>query len=187
MSLMRKVIASEMLSIEGFMEEERGQLDWFVQDEELNDYAMNLLDSVDTIIYGRITYEMMAGFWPYAPGSFAARTNELQKYVVTGTLKETPWGTWNNARPLSGTLAEEIERLKKQPGKDMVIYGSGSIVRELTEHGLIDEYRLIVNPVLLGKGKPLFGEFSGRIHLKLNEAKVFPSGVIALAYVAIKI
>lgn len=179
---MRKVIASEMLSVEGFMEEERGQMDWFVQDDELNVYAMELLDSVDTIIYGRITYEMMAGFWPNASGSFAARTNELQKYVVTRTLKETPWGTWNNARPLSGNLAEEIKRLKEQPGKDIVIYGSGSIVRELTEHELIDEYRLIVNPVLLGKGKPLFGVFPGRIHLKLNEAKVFPSGVIALSY-----
>lgn len=179
---MRKVIVSEMVSIEGFMEEARGQLDWFVQDEELNEYAMNLLESVDAIIYGRITYEMMAGFWPYAPGDFAARTNELQKYVATGTLTETPWGTWNNARPISGNLAEEIERLKKEPGKDMVIYGSGSIVRELTEHGLIDEYRLIVNPVVLGKGKPLFGS-SDRIKLNLQEAKAFPSGVIALTYV----
>ncbi|WP_281272166.1 dihydrofolate reductase family protein [Paenibacillus flagellatus] len=182
MSVVRKIIASEMLSVEGFMEEERGRLDWFAQDEELNDEAMNLLESVDAIIYGRVTYEMMAGFWPYAPGPFAARTNELQKYVVTGTLKETPWGTWNNARPLSGKLSEEIERLKNEPGKDMVIYGSGSVVRELTEHGLIDEYRLIVNPVVLGKGTPLFGALSGRLPLKLHEAKVFPSGAVALTY-----
>jgi len=179
---MRRIIASEMLSLEGFMEEGRGQLDWFVQDDEMNEYAMKLLESVDTIVYGRKTYEMMAGFWPYAPGSFAARTNELTKYIVTGTLKETPWGTWENAHPLSGNLADEIERLKAQPGRDMVIYGSGSIVRELTERGLIDEYRLIVNPVVLGKGIPLFGGTSGRIHLELREAKVFPSGAIALTY-----
>lgn len=179
---MRRVIASEMLSVDGFMEDKRGQLDWFVQDEELNRYAMELLDLVDAIIYGRATYQMMVGFWPYASGSFAARTNELLKYVVTSTLKETPWGTWNNARPLRGNPVEEINRLKKQPGKDMVIYGSGSIVRELTAHGLIDEYRLIISPVLLGKGKSLFGDFPDRIHLKFDAAKVFPSGGIALTY-----
>ncbi|KIL40412.1 hypothetical protein SD70_13405 [Gordoniibacillus kamchatkensis] len=179
---MRRIIVSEMLSVDGLIEAESGKLDWFVQDEELNANAMELLESVDAIIYGRTTYEMMAGFWPYAPGDFAARTNALQKYVFSNDLKATPWGEWNNARPISGDFAEEIAKLKQQQGEDMVVYGSGSIVRQLTNLGLVDEYRFIINPVVLGKGKPLFANIHDLITLKLVQAKTFPSGCVALTY-----
>lgn len=179
---MRRVIVSEMVSVDGLIAGEKGDFDWFVQDEELNTYAMELLESVDTIIYGRTTYEMMAGFWPYATGEFATRTNRLQKIVFSNSLKETPWGEWNNARPISGDMAQEMAKLKQQPGQDMVVYGSGSIVQQLTKLGLVDEYRLIINPVVLGRGKLLFADVHDRIILKLVEAKAFPSGGVALTY-----
>ncbi|MEF3302071.1 dihydrofolate reductase family protein [Paenibacillus sp. GYB003] len=180
---MRKVIVSEMISIDGLIEAEHGGMNWFVQDAELNAYAMELLESVDTIIYGRTTYEIMASFWPFAPGDFAARTNQLKKIVFTTTLRETPWGEWEHARPIHGGIAEEITNLKRQPGKDMVVYGSGSVVRQLTNLGLVDEYRLIVNPVILGKGKMLFENLHDRMPLKLVDAKVFACGGVALTYI----
>ena len=184
---MRKVIVSEMVSIDGFIEAENGGMDWFVQDAELNAYAMELLESVDTIIYGRTTYEMMASFWPYAPGDFAARTNKLRKIIFSKNLKETPWGEWDNARPVSGDIAEEIAKLKQQPGKDMVVYGSGSVVQQLSNLGLVDEYRLIVNPVILGNGKMLFKDVHARIALKLVDAKIFSCGGVALTYLPTRV
>jgi dihydrofolate reductase len=105
-----------------------GELDWFVRDEEIDRFANELLDSVDTILYGRATYQMMAGYWPQASGSFAEKTNRLPKLVFTSTLEETPWGEWDNASPVKGLLADEIARLKDEPGGDIVIYGSGSVV-----------------------------------------------------------
>ncbi len=183
---MRKVIVSEMVTVDGFFAGPKGELDWFVQDEELDKFAKDLLDSVDTILYGKATYELMAGYWPYATGSFADRTNKLSKIVFSKTLKETPWGEWNNARPIKGNLAKEVAKLKQQPGKDMVIYGSGSIVQALTNLGLIDEYRIIVNPVVLGNGKPLFKDIKGGVNLKLLKTKTFSSGVVVLYYQAQK-
>jgi dihydrofolate reductase len=143
---MRKIIASEMITVDGFFAGEDGELDWFVQDEELNTVALDLLHSVDAILYGKATYEMMAGFWSHATGSFADRTNTLQKIVFSTTLKETLWGEWKNAKPVNGDIAQEVAKLKQQTGKDMVIYGSGSIVQALTNLGLIDE---IVNSATL--------------------------------------
>lgn len=178
---MRRIIASEMVSIDGFFSGPNGELDWFVQDEELDRFAHELLDSVDTILYGRATYQMMAGFWPAASGRFAERTNRLPKLVFSSTLEETPWGGWANARPLRGPLSEEIAKLKTEPGKNLVIYGSGSIVQALSRLGAIDEYRLIVNPVVLGAGRPLF-DGVGRRNVKLIESLSWPSGCVALTY-----
>jgi dihydrofolate reductase len=178
--LLRRV-ASEMVSIDGFFAGPNGQLDWFVQDEELDRYADELLNSVDTILYGRVTYEMMAGYWPNATGGFAERTNQLPKLVFSSTLDETPWGNWDNARPLNGTLSEEVAKLENEPGNDMVIYGSGSIVQALTRLGAIEEYRLIVNPVILGAGRPLFDGVDQH-NLKLIESRAGPSGCVALTY-----
>jgi dihydrofolate reductase len=183
---MRKIIASEMITVDGFFAGADGELDWFVQDEELNTIALDLLRSVDTILYGRATYEMMAGFWPHATGSFADRTNQLQKIVFSKTLKETPWGEWKNAKPVNGDIAQEVSKLKQHTGKDMVIYGSGSIVQALTNLGLIDEYQLLVHPVVLGGGRPLFQDIKATVHLKLLESKTFHSGIVLLSYQSIK-
>jgi dihydrofolate reductase len=179
---LRRIIASEMVTVDGFFSGPNGELDWFVQDEELDKFANDLIDSVDTILYGRATYQMMAGYWPHASGHYADRTNRLPKLVFSSTLDETPWGEWDNARPVNGTLAEEIVKLKSEAGGDMVIYGSGSVVQALTRLGAIDEYRLVVNPVLLGAGRPLFEGLPERRKLGLIESVCWPSGCVGLTY-----
>jgi dihydrofolate reductase len=181
---LRRLIASEMVTVDGFFAGPNGELDWFVQSEELDKFALDLLDSVDTILYGRATYQMMAGYWPQASGSFADRTNRLPKLVFSATLDETPWGDWDNARPLKGALAEEVAKLKNEPGTDMVIYGSGRVVQALTRLGAIDEYRLVLNPVVLGAGRPLFDGLAERRNLKLSESVSWPCGCVALTYQA---
>jgi len=179
---LRRIIASEMVTVDGFFSGPNGELDWFVEDEEGDKFANDLLDSVDTILYGRATYQMMAGSWPHASGSFAENTNRLPKLVVTSTLEETPWGEWDNASPVRGLLADEIAKLKAEPGGDLVIYGSGTIVQALSRLGAIDEYRLVVNPVLLGAGRPLFDGLAERRNLRLIESVGWRSGCVALTY-----
>jgi len=180
---MRKVIVSEMLSVDGYFSGPNGEMDWFIsQDAKLDEYALELLNTIDTIIYGEATYNLMVGFWPHAPGPFAERTNKIEKRIVSKKLTNTPWGEWNNASPLTGDLGDEIKKLKQQDGKDIVVYGSGSIVRQLADLGLVDEYRLIVNPVILGKGVALFGDVSHKHSLELLNATTFPSGGVALTY-----
>ena len=178
---MRKIIVSEMVTVDGFFAGSNGELDWFIQSEELDAYAMDLLESSDTILYGRKTYEMMAGFWPSAPGNFAARTNKLPKLVFSKTLQETPWGEWNNAKPIPGDLAKEVRRLKQQPGQAIVLYGSGSLVSQLTHMSLINEYRLMVCPVVLGTGRSLF-QGASKALLTLVETKKFGSDIVLLRY-----
>jgi dihydrofolate reductase len=180
----RRLIASEMVTVDGFFAGPNGELDWFVQDEELDKFANELIESVDTILYGRATYQMMAGYWPHANGSFADSTNRLPKLVFSSTLDETPWGDWDNARAVNGVLAEEVAKLKNEAGNDIVIYGSGSIVQALTRLGAIDEYRLVMNPVVLGKGRPLFAGLDEKRNLTLIEAVSLPSGCVALTYQA---
>jgi dihydrofolate reductase len=179
---LRRLIVSEMVTVDGFFSGPNGELDWFVQDDSLERFANDLLDSVDTILYGRVTYQLMASYWPQANGTFADRTNGLPKLVFTSTLDETPWGDWGNAAPVTGALADEVANLKKQSGGDIVIYGSGSVVQALTRIGAIDEYRLVVNPVLLGVGKPLFDASAGKRQLRLIESVSCPSGCVALTY-----
>jgi len=113
----RRLVASEMVTANGFFSGPNGELDWLVGSEELNGHAQKLIDSVDAIIYGRVTYQIMAGYRPQASGAFADRTNRLPKLVFSSTLDETPWGEWANARPVNGALAEEVVRLKNQPGR----------------------------------------------------------------------
>lgn len=141
-----------------------------------------MLDRVDTLLFGRTTYEMMAGYWPTATAEdpvIARSMNALPKIVFSSSLKKADW---NNTRVMNRIDPGEIARLKEQPGRDMVIYGSGIIVSTLTWLGLIDEYRLIVNPVILGNGKPLFNGLTERLSLKLREAKELGSGNVLLRY-----
>jgi len=141
-----------------------------------------MLDRVDTLLFGRTTYEMMAGYWPTATAEdpvIARSMNALPKIVFSSSLKKADW---NNTRVMNRIDPGEIARLKEQPGRDMVIYGSGIIVSTLTRLGLIDEYRLIVNPVILGNGKPLFNGLTERLSLKLREAKEMGSGNVLLRY-----
>jgi dihydrofolate reductase len=181
---MRKIIVSEAVSLDGFFSGPHGEIDWQVLDPEFNKYSNELLSSVDTLIFGRVTYQMMAAYWPspvataYDP-LVAEKMNRIAKIVISETLNSLEW---NNSRLIKGDIADEITKLKQQPGKDIAIFGSGSIISILTQLGLIDEYRIIVAPVILGKGKPLFKDIVDKLPLKLIETKMFHSGNVLLCY-----
>lgn len=181
---MRKIIVSNLVSLDGFFEGSNRELDWFVVEEEFFEYAKELLRSVDTILFGRVTYEGMASYWPTQAAkdndpTITHKMNNLSKIVFSKTLSRVEW---NNSKLVKGNIAEEIPKLKQEPGKDIVIFGSGSIVSALTRIGLIDEYRIIVNPVILGKGNPLFKGLQDKLNLELLKTKKLKSGVVIFYY-----
>ncbi len=189
---MRKIIVSEMVSLDGFFAGPRGEIDWHVVDEEFNQYAIDLLNKVDTILFGRVTYQLFENYWPAAAENpstsqsdleIAHKINNINKIVFSKGLEKV---TWKNARLVKEVIPEEVAKLKQQPGKDMVIYGSGSIVSTLTQQGLINEYRLFVAPVALGSGKSLFKGLKDKLRLQLLETKKFNSGNVLLRYEPIR-
>ena len=181
---MRKIIVSNYVSLDGFFAGPDGEIDWFVWDEETAEYSKEMLGSIDTLLFGRVTYELMAGYWPTASAPtedpvIIYAMNNLPKIVFSRTLEKVEW---NNSRLVKDNIVQEVARLKQQPGKDMVIFGSGSIVSTFTKLGLIDEYHIFVNPVVLGSGKPLFKDIRDKMNLKLLKTKAFKSGVVLLSY-----
>jgi len=187
---MRKVIVSMNVTLDGFMAGRNYELDWHFSywNEEMAEHACERLSKIDTILLGRVTYQAMAGYWPYQAFNtsfpreqlaFAEMMNNYRKVVFSRTLQNT---AWNNSRLVKANLRREIARLKQQPGKDMIIYGSRSIVTALMRSGLVDEYELWVHPVLLGKGKPLFPGQPHMRQLRLMRTRSFASGVIILYY-----
>ncbi|RHX77941.1 dihydrofolate reductase family protein [Leptospira yasudae] len=181
---MKKVILQQMISLDGYFEGPQRSIDWHVVDKEFNEYAVDFLNSVDTLLFGRVTYELMAGYWTTADALrddpiVAAKMNELRKVVYSKTLKKADW---NNTKLISSNLIEEIRALKNEPGKDIAIFGSSDLSVPLIDDGLIDELRIFVNPVLLGGGKPLFQGIQQRIKLKLTQTRTFRSGNVLLYY-----
>jgi dihydrofolate reductase len=181
---MRKIIVQEMITVDGFFAGPNGEIDWHHVDSEFNEYAIEFLDTVDTLMFGRVTYDLMAGYWPTPEGLkddpiIAGKMNSLAKIIFSKTMDNA---SWNNSKIVSEIDAVEIEKIKQGPGKDIAIYGSGKIVSALTELGLIDEYRFIINPVILGKGKTLFADLKNKPGLKLLETKEFKSGNVSLSY-----
>lgn len=185
---MRKVILSNLVTLDGFFEGPNRELDWHIVDEEFNEYAIDLLSKVDALLFGRVTYQLMADYWPSAAKNpstskadleIADKMNNLLKIVFSKTLQQIEW---NNSRLVKDNIAQEISKMKQQSGKDMVIFGSGSIVSTFMQHGLIDEYRIIVNPVVLGNGKPLFKGINDKQNLKLLKTRLFDSGIVILFY-----
>jgi dihydrofolate reductase len=176
------------LSLDGFAAGPNGELDWISYDEELEEHAEYIVSTVGSPLYGRVTYQMMEGYWPTVLQDTAATKHDLdharwvedvEKIVFSETLEKVEW---NNTKLINDNIAEEILKLKQQPGKDLVIFGSPSLARSLMHSGLIDAYRLTVNPVVLGSGIPLFADVEGKINLTLVNAKTFRSGVVALHY-----
>jgi len=185
---MRKVVMVNLVSVDGFFAGSDGNLDWHVVDDEFNRAAVEMIMRFDTILFGRVTYQLFEGYWPKAatdPSTskedrmIANKINEMTKAVFSRTL---PHVDWENARLIKGDIAEEVRKLKQQPGKDIVIYGSGTIVQQLTNLGLIDEYQVMVNPVILGEGKPLFQNMQDMLNLKLASTRLFESGNVLLNY-----
>lgn len=183
----RKVVSFMYVTLDGYHAGPQGEIDWHIVDEEMNGYFFEQLETMDTLIFGRATYEGMVSFWPTSLAIendpiIADKMNTLPKVVFSTTLGEAPWGTWNNARVVKDHVVEEVEAMKRQPGKDMIIMGSGHLVRSFATLGLMDEYRIVVNPVILGSGQPFFASFTDRLNLKLLEARTFRCGNVLLRY-----
>jgi dihydrofolate reductase len=186
-SKMRKVIASEMISLDGFFAGPKGDLSWHVVDEEYRRFAVDLLNSADMLVFGRVTYELMVSYWPTETAVrddpvVAEKMNTLPKIVFSRTISNVAWGKWGNARLAKEDLREAIAALKQEPGKDLLVLGSGQIVSALARAGLLDEYWLFVAPVVLGSGKPFFQDAHERVRFKLIETQQLRSGVVLLRY-----
>lgn len=176
---MRKVVLSEHLSLDGVMEDPAWSMPYW--NEATTKYKYDELFSSDALLLGRVTYEGFAAAWPGMTDEqgFADRMNSLPKYVATTTLTDF---TWNNSRALEGDVAAAVQALKEQGGENILIYGSAALAQTLRQHGLIDEYRLMIHPVALGRGKRLFQEGSAMSALKLIDTRSFDSGVVVLTY-----
>ncbi len=172
---MSKLILFNMMTVDGLFEGPNKEIDWHSVDHEFNEFAIEQLDSAGTLIFGRKTYEIMAGYWP-TPDSIkddpevANRMNSIPKIVFSRTLENAPW---NNTRLVKSVIKEQIETMKQQSDEDIFILGSANLASKFRELGLIDEYRIMVNPVILGKGNPLFLESESRENLKLFKSKTF--------------
>jgi dihydrofolate reductase len=183
---MRKVVMLNRISIDGFFAEPNGEIDWFIHDPEV-DKALHKRGQADTVLLGRVTYQMFESYWPKvtidpdAPAEAKATANELNqmtKVVFSTTLPEV---TWENSRIVRGNIIEEVKKLKQGSGTDMLIFGSGTIVQQLTDEGLIDDYFFVVTPVILGIGKSLF-HGTKKLDLKLLKTTSFRSGNVILQY-----
>ncbi len=189
---MRKVISFMHVSLDGFTTGPNGELEWAIVDEELNPYVDALFRNVDMALYGRVTYLGMQSYWPTvltdpeaAPRDLAHAhwVENVSKIVFSTTLSRAEW---KHSRLVKDHIAEEIASLKQQPGLDLMIFGSPRLTHTFIHLGLIDEYRLFLNPIVLGGGIPLFQDIKDWMKLKLLEAKTFQAGVVGLHYQAVR-
>ena len=173
-----------MVTLDGFFEGANHNISWHNVDAEFNEFANAQLDSVDMLLFGRVTYELMAVYWPTAAAAndepvTAAAMNRLPKIVFSRMLSGA---AWQNTRLVKENIGEEITKLKAQPGRDMIIFGSSDLSVALIQAGLIDEFRIMVNPVVLGKGTTLFNGIRERLNLRLLTTQTFHSGNVLLYY-----
>jgi dihydrofolate reductase len=197
---MRQIKVFDWLTADGYFAGPDGNLNWVVPDDEHARSAAEGISRFDTVLFGRRTYELFAEFWPHAlddddgstvpgphhPGRrskehrvIAVALNEMTKVVFSRTLKEA---TWQNSRIVQALDPHQIEATKKEPGKDIIVFGSGSIVSQLTQHGLIDEYEFVVCPVFIGSGRPLLSDVSRSARLALVKSTQYQSGDVMLRY-----
>lgn len=186
---MKKIIAVEWLSLDGYFSDADNGTDWLVSGEEAQKYLLKMFTSFDTILLGQVTYEMFSAYWPKPnpadknPQELTDFMNHTHKVVFSKSLKETDW---NNAVIVKEIVSKDIEKMKKEAAKDIVIFGSGSIVSALTTLKLIDEYVFWIVPVFLGEGKSIFKSEDAKSKLKLLESKKFDNGNMMLHYEADK-
>lgn len=185
---MKKIIVTMWVTLDGFIAGPDNDMRWVRVDEQMGKYEDDLVSAADTLLLGRVTYESFAGAWPYVPDNpaasegekvYARKLNAMRKVVFSRTLETVEW---QNATLLREITPDAVAALKQESGMNIVIYGSASVVHELTARGLIDEYQLVVHPVVLGSGKRLFKEGGERNTLALTETKTFDSGVVLLTY-----
>lgn len=180
---MRNVVLFMMTTLDGYYEGPDHGLEWHHVDDEFNEFAIAQLDAMGGLIFGRVTYELMASYWPTDAAKaddpqVASRMNAMPKFVFSRTLEGIDWANTT----LLGHAEEGVARLKQEPGKDLIVMGSGTLAASLAKRGLIDEYRIMVNPVVLGNGTTLFGGIAQPPHLMLRETRTFASGNVLLTY-----
>jgi dihydrofolate reductase len=186
---MRRLIVQEFVTLDGMAAGPEGETDFIPAstegDDAFMDHQMRFIDTVDTMVLGRVNYELFASYWPTATGDdkpFADKVNALDKVVFSTTLEHAPWGSYDPATVTADDPRVEIPRRKAHDGKDMVVWGSLSLVRSLAEAGLVDEYQLWMLPLVLGAGRPLFGEGVGQFTMELVGTKSTASGATLLRY-----
>ena len=177
---MRKIVATECVSLDSVMDEPGRWSGPFFNDEAAK-FKYDELFASDALLLGRVTYEGFAKAWPTMEGTgdFGERMNGMPKYVVSTTLQNPEW---TNSHVISANVVEEIAKLKEEPGQDLLLAGSGKLLHTLMEHDLVDEYRLMLHPIVVGGGKQLFENEDQTKTLKLVEAKPFMSGIVILTY-----
>ena len=186
---MRKLILQEFLSANGLASGANDSVDFVSEagkgDRSILDRQLAFIDTVDTMLLGRVTYEMFAASWPNVTSGddkpLADKLNALHKVVVSSSLERAPWGTWEAGRIVKGDVPKAVAALKQQRGKDIVLWGSLSLAQSLMESNLIDEYHLVVHPVVIPNGRPLFAD-PRSLDLRLVETRPFDRGAVLLAY-----
>lgn len=185
---MRKIVVFNMVTLDGYYAGEDGNIDWHKVDDEFNTFAIEHTQEFGTLIFGATTYKLFEEYWPKAlvdPATseddrkIAQIIEDMEKIVFSKTIKEV---TWKNARVVHEINKAEVESWKQQAGKPMGIFGSGTIVQQFTNLGLIDEYRLMINPVILGSGKRMFEGVNAIHNLHLVSTKKFGNGNVLLCY-----
>ena len=181
---MRKLSVFNLVTLDGYFAGPGGDISWHNVDEEFQELANAASNSGNTLLFGRVTYELMAGYWP-TPEAIredpivAAGMNSSEKIVFSRTLETAEW---NNTRLVKDDPAAEVRRLKQGTGKGLTVLGSGSLVAQLAQAGLVDEYEILLNPVVLGGGKTMFEGVKDRFKLRLKSSRVFGNGNILLRY-----
>ena len=182
---MRRLIAFEQVSLDGFFVDANGDMSWaHKQDPEWNEFAASNASGDGALLFGRVTYEMMASFWPTPAAmesmpAVAEGMNNMPKVVFSRTLEKA---SWKNTTLVKGDIAAEVRKMKNETGPGMAILGSGSIVSQLAQAGVIDEFQIVVNPIVLGKGKTLFEGVKEKLKVKLIKTRAFGNGNVVLSY-----
>lgn len=181
---MRKLIAETLISLDGYFEDNNKGLSWHNVDQEFDNYTIEMLGSMGTLLFGRVTYELMESFWPSeeaikADPIVAKYMNELPKVVFSKKLKTA---TWNNTKVVNTNIADEVKKLKEQPGKNIALFASSNLAKTFFEHNLIDEFHFLINPVVLGSGYSFLNGLQTKQKLRLINSRVFNSGNVLLCY-----
>jgi dihydrofolate reductase len=182
---MRSLIVFNHVSLDGYFVDRKGDMRWaHKQDPEWNEFVAGNARGGGVLLFGRVTYEMMAGYWPTPMAAqnspaVAERMNNLQKVVFSRTLDKA---SWKNTKLVKGDLATEVRKMKQESGEGLVIMGSGTIVSQLAQEGLIDEFQIVVCPIVIGSGRTLFDGVKEKLNLKLTKSRTFGNGNVYTCY-----
>jgi dihydrofolate reductase len=182
---MRELIAFNHVSLDGYFVDQKGDMRWaHKNDPEWNEFVSGNASGGGELLFGRVTYELMANYWPTPMAAqnsplVAEHMNQLQKVVFSRTLDKA---SWNNTKLVKGDLATAVRKMKQESGKVMVIMGSGTIVSQLAQEGLIDQFQIALSPIILGRGRTLFEGVKEKLNLKLAKSRTFGNGNVFLCY-----